>query len=147
MTVREPGDHDDRRGPLSHLIGLAVYLGVLGVLSLLANAYPASNWAGLVAFLIATVWVVVALTVANLLSDLVLGLPFPVNLPGVPIRALAAAGSAWYVVQLLLEVDRLFGLGLFVPLAPLAPLLYAAVFVLVLVGETIRLFTPRTRAG
>ncbi|KAF5065748.1 hypothetical protein DSECCO2_270640 [anaerobic digester metagenome] len=144
MTERRPRGHDDRRGPLAHLVGLAAYLVVLWILSLIANANPASTWSGIVAFLIATVWVVVVLTVANLLADLVLGLPFPVNLPGVLLRAVAGAGTAWYVVQILLEVDRLYGLGVFVPLAPLAPLLYVAVFVLVLSGETLRLFTPRT---
>lgn len=147
MTERRPRDHDDRRGALAHLVGLAVYLVLLWILSLIANAHPASTWSGIVAFLTATVWVVVVLTVTNLLADQLLGLPFPVNLPGVLLRAVAAAVTAWYVVKLLLEVDRLFGLGVFVPLAPFAPLLYAAVFVLVLVGETIRLFTPRTRPG
>ncbi len=147
MTGREPDDYDGRPGPLGHLVGLAVYLVVLGVLSLLANTYPSASWTGLVVFLTATVWVVVVLAVANLLADLLLGLPFPVNLPGVLLRAVAAAVTAWYVVQLLLEVDRLFGLEVFVRLAPFAPLLYAGVFVLVLVGETVRLFTPRTRPG
>jgi len=138
---------EHRREPLSHLIGLVVYLVVLGVLNLLAGAYGATVWAGIVAFLNATVWVVVVLALLNLLGDLALGLPFPTSLPGVLLRAVAAAATAWYVVQLLLELDQLLGLGIFPPLAPLAPLLYAGVFVLVLVGETIRLFTGRTRPG
>lgn len=135
------GKHEDRYRPLSHLVGLVVYLVVLAVLNLLAGAYPDSVWHGLVAFLNATVWVVVVLAAINLFADLVLGLPFPTNLPGPVLRAVAAAATAWYVVQLLFEVDRLFGLGVFLALAPLAIIFYAAVFLLVLVGESIRLVT------
>jgi hypothetical protein len=146
MTAGERWDHrvgawEQRHRPLSHLVGLVVYLVVLAVLNLLANAYPDSVWHGLVAFLNATVWVVVVLAVLNLVADLVLDLSFPTSLPGVLLRAVAAAATAWYVVQLLLEVDRLFGLGVFLALAPLAVVLYAAVFLLVLVGETVRLVT------
>lgn len=140
---RRFGDQEHRHRPLSHLVGLVVYLIVLAVLNLLANAYPDSVWHGLVAFLNATVWVVVVLAVINLFADLVLGLPFPTNLPGPVLRAVAAAATAWYVIQLLFEVDRLFGLGVFLALAPLAVLFYAAVFLLVLVGESVRLVTGR----
>ncbi len=135
------GKREERYRPLSHLVGLVVYLVVLAVLNLLAGAYPDSVWHGLVAFLNATVWVVVVLAAINLFADLVLGLPFPTNLPGPVLRAVAAAATAWYVVQLLFEVDRLFGLGVFLALAPFAIILYAAVFLLVLVGESIRLVT------
>jgi len=98
-------------------------------------------------FLNATVWVVVVLAALNLFADLVLGLPFPTSLPGPLLRAVAAAATTWYVVQLLFEVDRLFGLNVFLPLAPLAVILYAAVFLLVLVGESVRLVTGRRRSG
>lgn len=135
------GKCEDRYRPLSHLVGLVVYLVVLAVLNLLAGAYPDSVWHGLVAFLNATVWVVVVLAAINLFADLVLGLPFPTSLPGPVLRAVAAAATAWYVVQLLFEVDRLFGLGVFLALAPFAIILYATVFLLVLVGESIRLVT------
>ncbi len=141
------GKREDRYRPLSHLVGLVVYLIVLAVLNLLADAYPDSVWHGLVAFLNATVWVVVVLAALNLFADLVLGLPFPTSLPGVLLRAVAAAATAWYVVQLLFEVDRLFGLGVFLALAPLAVILYAAVFLLVLVGESVRLVTAEKRSG
>jgi hypothetical protein len=144
---RRFGDWEQRHRPLSHLVGLIVYLVVLGILNLVANAYPDSIWHGLIGFLNATVWVVVVLSVLNLFADLVLGLPYPTNLPGPVIRAVAAAGTAWYMVQLLLEVDRLFGLGVFLALAPLAVLLYAAVFLLVLVGESVRLVTAQRRSG
>ena len=138
---------EDRYRPLSHLVGLVVYLIALAVLNLLADAYPGSVWHGLVAFLNATVWVVVVLAAVNLFADIALGLPFPTSLPGVLLRAVAAAATAWYVVQLLFEVDRLFGLGVFLGLAPLAVVFYAAVFVLVLVGESIRLVTGERRSG
>lgn len=141
------GEWEHRHRPLSHLLGLVVYLVVLGVLNLVANAYPDSVWHGLIAFLNATVWVVVVLTAINLLADLVLDLPFPTSLPGPLLRAIAAAVTVWYVVQLLFEIDRLFGLGVFIALAPLAVLLYAAVFLLVLVGESVRLVTAERRAG
>ena len=144
---RRFGEWEHRHRPLSHLVGLVVYLVVLGILNLVANAYPDSVWHGLVAFLNATVWVVVVLSVLNLFADLVLDLPFPTSLPGPLLRAVAAAATAWYVVQLLFEVDRLFGLDLFLPLAPLAVFLYAAVFLLVLVGESVRLVTAERRAG
>jgi hypothetical protein len=144
---RRFGEWEHRHRPLSHLLGLVVYLVVLGVLNLVANAYPASIWHGLIAFLNATVWVVVVLTVINLLADLVLDLPYPTNLPGPLLRAVAAAATAWYVVQLLFEIDRLFGLNVFLPLAPLAVLFYAAIFLLVLVGESVRLVTAERRAG
>ncbi|MEN6342060.1 MAG: hypothetical protein ABFC89_05815 [Methanospirillum sp.] len=152
MTAEERWDHrmgewERRHRPLSHLVGLVVYLIVLGILNLVANAYPDSIWHGLIGFLNATVWVVVVLAGINLLADLVLDLPFPTSLPGPLLRAVAAAATAWYVVQLLLEVDRLFGLGIFLALAPLAVLLYAAIFLLVLVGETIRLVTGQRRSG
>lgn len=141
------GSWERRYRPLSHLVGLVVYLIVLAVLNLLADAYPDSVWHGLVAFLNATVWVVVVLAVLNLFADLVLGLPFPTSLPGALLRAVAAVATAWYVVQLLFEVDRLFGLGVFLALAPLAVILYAAVFLLVLVGESVRLVTGEKRSG
>ncbi len=144
---RRFGAWEHRHRPLSHLVGLVVYLVVLGILNLVANAYPDSVWHGLVAFLNATVWVVVVLAVLNLFADLVLDLPFPTSLPGPLLRAVAAAATAWYVVQLLFEVDRLFGLNLFLPLAPLAAFLYAAVFLLVLVGESVRLVTAERRSG
>ena len=144
---RRLGDWEERHRPLSHLLGLVVYLVVLGVLNLVANAYPSSVWHGLIGFLNATVWVVVVLTALNLLADLVLDLPFPTSLPGPAIRAVAAAATAWYAVQLLLVVDHLFGLGVFIALAPLAVVLYAAVFLLVLGGESVRLVTARRRAG
>lgn len=144
---RRFGEWEHRHRPLSHLLGLVVYLVVLGVLNLVANAYPDSVWHGLIAFLNATVWVVVVLTAINLLADLVLDLPFPTSLPGPLLRAIAAAVTVWYVVQLLFEIDRLFGLGVFIALAPLAVLLYAAVFLLVLVGESVRLVTAERRAG
>lgn len=133
--------------PLSHLVGLVVYLIVLGVLNLVANAYPDSVWHGLIDFLNATVWVVVVLSVLNLLADLVLGLAYPTNLPGAPIRAIAAAATAWYVVQLLFVIDRLFGLAVFRMLAPLAPVLYVAIFLLVLVGESLRVITQGRARG
>ena len=144
---RRFGEWEHRHRPLSHLVGLVVYLVVLGILNLVANAYPDSVWHGLVAFLNATVWVVVVLSVLNLFADLVLDLPFPASLPGPLLRAVAAAATAWYVVQLLFEVDRLFGLGVFLALAPLAVFLYAAVFLLVLVGESVRLVTAERRSG
>ena len=144
---RRLGRWEHRHRPLSHLVGLVVYLVVLGILNLVANAYPDSVWHGLVAFLNATVWVVVVLAVLNLFADLVLDLPFPASLPGPLLRAVAAAATAWYVVQLLFEVDRLFGLGVFLALAPLAVFLYAAVFLLVLVGESVRLVTGERRSG
>jgi len=152
MTAEERWDHrmgewERRHRPLSHLVGLVVYLVVLGILNLVASAYPDSTWHGLIGFLNATVWVVVVLSVINLLADLVLDLPFPTSLPGPFLRAVAAAATAWYVVQLLFEIDRLFDLGLFLALAPLAVLLYAAIFLLVLVGETIRLVTGQRRSG
>lgn len=139
-------DWEHRHRPLSHLVGLVVYLVVLGILNLVANAYPDSVWHGLIAFLNATVWVVVVLAVLNLFADLVFGLPYPTNLPGPLLRAVAAAATAWYVVQLLFEVDRLFGLGVFLALAPLAVLFYAAIFLLVLVGESVRLVRAERRA-
>lgn len=144
---RRWGDWGHRHRPLSHLVSLVVYLIVLGILNLVANAYPDSIWHGLIGFLNATVWVVVVLAVINLLADLVLDLPFPTNLPGPLLRAVAAAATAWYMVQLLFEIDRLFGLGIFLALAPLAVLFYAAIFLLVLVGESVRLFTGERRAG
>ncbi len=145
---RHRWDHRDRdrREPVSHFAGLVIYLIVLGVLNLLAGVYGATVWAGIIAFLNATIWVAVVLTVLNLFADLALGLPFPTSLPGVLLRGVAGAATAWYVVQLLLEVDRLLTLGIFLPLAPLAPLLYTAVFVLVIAGESIRVLTDRTRA-
>ncbi len=144
---RRLGDWEHRHRPLSHLIGLIVYLVVLGILNLVANAYTDSVWHGLIGFLNATVWVVVVLAVINLFADLVFDLPFPTNLPGPFLRAGAAAATAWYVVQLLFEVDRLFGLRIFLALAPLAILLYVAIFLLVLVGESVRLVTARRQAG
>ncbi len=144
---RRFGEWEHRHRPLSHLVGLVVYLVVLGILNLVANAYPDSVWHGLIGFLNATVWVVVVLSVLNLFADLVLDLPYPTNLPGPLLRAVAAAATAWYVVQLLFEIDRLFGLGIFLALAPLAVLFYAAVFLLVLVGESVRLVTAERRSG
>ncbi len=141
------GEWERSHRPLSHLVGLVVYLVVLGILNLIANAYPESVWHGLIGFLNATVWVVVVLAVLNLLADLVLNLPFPTSLPGALLRAVAAAATVWYVVQLLFEIDRLFDLGIFLRFAPLAGLLYAAIFLLVLVGETVRLVTAERRPG
>jgi hypothetical protein len=141
------GEWERSHRPLSHLVSLLIYLVVLGILNLVAHAYPESIWHGLVAFLNATVWVVVVLAVLNLLADLVLNLPFPTSLPGALLRAVAAAATVWYMVQILFEVDRLFGLGLFLPFAPLAMLLYAAIFLLVLVGESARLVTAERRRG
>jgi hypothetical protein len=137
---------DEKVRPFSNLIGFVIYLVVLGVLNLVAGAYHGSAWTGIVAFLNATVWVVALLTLLNLVADLLFGLPFPASLPVPPIRAVAGAVTAWYVVQLLFEIDRLFALGIFLHFAPFAVVLYAAVFVLVLIGESIRLVTGRTRS-
>lgn len=152
MTVGEWRDHlfgdrDGRHRPMADLVGLVVYLIVLGILNLVARAYPSSIWHGLIAFLNATVWVVVALSALNVLAAIVLDLPFPTSLPGPFLRAFAGAGTAWYVVQLLFEVDRLFGIGVFLSLAPLAVPLYVAVFLLVLAGELVQLIGAERRAG
>ncbi|NLX48975.1 MAG: hypothetical protein GXY82_03700 [Methanospirillum sp.] len=134
-------------GALSNLAGLAVYLVVLGVINLVARSYPGSTWHGLVSFLNATVLVVVLLSLLTLLADLAATLAFPANLVVPPLRAFGCAATVWYVVQVLLEVDRLFGLDVFLPLAPLAPLLYAGLFVLVLVGDSVRIVTGERRSG
>ena len=127
---------------VSRLIGIVVFLILLGILNALAGAYIQSpTFLRVVAFLNANIGLLILIAVIFLAGDLFGTLTFPLNLPGPVFGAAGAVFVVMFLFRLFVLVGEITGVGIFsVFHGTLALLVYIFVFIVVLIGGYIALF-------
>lgn len=132
---------------VSRVIGIVVFLIVLGILNILAGAYvQAPIFLQVVEFLNANLGLLILISVIFLVGDLFGGaLPLPLNLPGPIFCAFGAVLLVIFIVRLFLLVGEIAGVGFFSVLegGALSLPVYLLVFIVVLIAGYIGLFTDR----
>jgi len=130
---------------VSRVIGIVVFLIVLGILNILAGAYvQAPIFLQVVGFLNANLGLLILVSVIFLIGDLFGALPFPLNLPGPIFCAFGAVLLVIFIVRLFLLVGEIAGVGFFSVLEGALSLpVYLLVFIVVLIAGYIGLFTDR----
>lgn len=131
---------------VSRVIGIVVFLIVLGILNILAGAYvQAPIFLQVVEFLNANLGLLILISVIFLVGDLFGTLPLPLNLPGPIFCAFGAVLLVIFIVRLFLLVGEIAGVGFFSVLEGALSLpVYLLVFIVVLIAGYIGLFTDRT---
>lgn len=130
---------------VSRVIGIVVFLIVLGILNILAGAYvQAPIFLQVVGFLNANLGLLILIAALFLIGDLFGALVFPLNLPGPIVSAFGAVYLVIFLVRLFLLVSAITGVGLFsVAGRALTLPVYLFVFIIALVAGYIGLFTGR----
>ncbi|BBL68845.1 hypothetical protein [Methanoculleus chikugoensis] len=130
---------------VSRVIGIVVFLIVLGILNILAGAYvQAPIFLQVVEFLNANLGLLILISVIFLVGDLFGALPLPLNLPGPIFCAFGAVLLVIFIVRLFLLVGEIAGVGFFSVLEGALSLpVYLLVFIVVLIAGYIGLFTDR----
>ncbi|ABN57693.1 MAG: hypothetical protein KO254_11915 [Methanoculleus marisnigri] len=126
----------------SGVIGIVVFLIVLGVLNILADAYVRIPiFLQVVEFLNANLGLLIMISVLFLVGDLFGALPFPLNLPGPIFGAFGAVFLIMFLLRLFTLVGEITGVGLFsVFERALALPIYLIVFIIALIAGYIGLF-------
>jgi hypothetical protein len=126
---------------ISRVIGLVIFLILLGILNILAGDYVQSPiFLQIVAFLNANLGLLILITVIFLVGDLFGALTFPLNLPGPVFGAVGAVFLVMFLFRLFSLVGELTGVGLFALFKTFALPVYVLVFIIALIGGYIALF-------
>ncbi len=128
---------------ISRIIGLVVFLIVLGILNILAGTYvQAPTYLHIVAFLNANIGLLILISVLFLIGDLFGVLVFPMNLAGPIFGAVGAVFLVMFILRLLVLVGEITGNAFFALFAGWLTLpVYIIVFIIALIGGYIGLFT------
>ncbi|WP_214020686.1 hypothetical protein [Methanoculleus sp.] len=127
---------------ISRIIGLVVFLIVLGILNVLAGAYVQTPiFLQIVAFLNVNLGLLILITAIFLIGDLFGALAFPLNLPGPIFGAVGAVLLVMFLFRLFSLVGEVTGIEVFSLFErALALPVYALVFIVVLIGGYVALF-------
>jgi len=127
---------------VSRIIGLIIFLIVLGILNILAGAYVQTPiFLQIVAFLNANLGLLILITAIFLIGDLFGALAFPLNLPGPIFGAVGAVFLVMFLFRLFSLVGEITGVEVFALFEKtLALPVYMLVFIVVLIGGYIALF-------
>ncbi len=127
---------------VSRIIGLIIFLILLGILNILAGAYVQTPiFLQIVAFLNANLVLLILISVIFLIGDLFGALAFPLNLPGPIFGAVGAVFLVMFLFRLFSLVGEITGVEVFALLEKtLALPVYILVFTVVLIGGYIALF-------
>jgi hypothetical protein len=130
----------------SRIIGIVIFLILLGILNLLAGTYIHNPiFLQIVVFLNDNVGLLILITVLLLSGDLFSALAFPLNLPGPVFNAVGALFIVTFIIRLFLLVDDITGIGVFSILASLAFIIYPLVFIIALISGYVTIFTRLQR--
>jgi hypothetical protein len=126
---------------ISRVIGLVIFLILLGILNVLAGDYVQSPiFLQIVAFLNANLGLLILISVIFLVGDLFGALVFPLNLPGPVFGAVGAVFLVMFLIRLFSLVGEITGVGFFALFETFALPIYALVFIIALIGGYIALF-------
>ncbi|MDN5340373.1 MAG: hypothetical protein PWQ30_1482 [Euryarchaeota archaeon] len=131
---------------VSRVIGIVIFLIVLGILNILAGSYVrAPIFLLVVEFLNASLGLLILISVLFLVGDLFLALPIPLNLPGPIFGAFGAVFLVIFLVRLFLLIGEIAGVEVFSVLEGVLSLpVYLFVFVIALIAGYIGIFTGQT---
>ncbi|WP_174719431.1 hypothetical protein [Methanoculleus taiwanensis] len=132
---------------LSRIIGLIIFLIVLGILNIVAESLQAPIYQQIVLFLNASLGLIVIITVFFLIGEIFGALRFPANLPAPLFNAIGAVFLAVFLIRLFGLVAAISGVGVFLLFEEFAFLIYPAVFLIVLIGGFIGIFTSAGDTG
>ncbi len=127
---------------VSRIIGIVVFLIVLGILNILSGAYVQTPiFIQIVEFLNANLGLLITISVIFLVGELFGALAFPLNLPGPIFGAVGAVFLVMFLFRLFSLVGEITGVELFALLERLPALpVYLLVFIVALIGGYIALF-------
>jgi hypothetical protein len=131
---------------VSGLFGLILFLILLVGLRYLAGHLGNEAFSGIVDFLLANAALIVLFGLMFMVADLFSAFRFPADLPAPVFSAIGSLFLVAFVLNLFGYVDRHFGSGLSLPFQSVVPVLYLAVFVIVLFAGYARIFA-RLPAG
>ncbi len=131
---------------LSRIIGLIIFLIVLGVLNIVAESFQAPLYLQIVLFLNASLGLIVIITAFFLIGDIFGTLRFPANIPAPLFNAIGAVFLVAFLIRLFGLVAVISGVGVFLLLQEFAFLIYPAVFLIVLIGGFIGIATSSADA-
>ncbi|MDN7013360.1 hypothetical protein FGW20_09975 [Methanoculleus sp. FWC-SCC3] len=129
----------------SRVIGIVVFLIVLGILNVLADAYvQIPIFLQVVEFLNANLGLLILISVIFLVGDLFGALPLPLNLPGPIFGAFGAVLLVIFIARFFLLFAEITGVGFFFIFEKALSLsVYLLVFIIALIAGYIGLFTGR----
>jgi hypothetical protein len=131
----------------SRVIGIVVFLILLGILNLVAGTYIESTiFLQIVEFLNDSIGLLILITAFFLLGDLFGALPLPLSLPGPVFGAIGALFMVTFIIRLFLLVGEITGVRFFALFETFAFLIYPLVFIVALVAGYISLFTDTRMA-
>jgi hypothetical protein len=126
---------------ISRVIGLVVFLILLGILNILAGGYVQTPvFLQIVAFLNANLGLLILISVLFLVGDLFGALAFPLNLPGPIFSAVGAVFLVMFLFRLFSLVGEITGVEFFALFETFALPVYLLVFIIALIGGYIALF-------
>ncbi|PKL63532.1 MAG: hypothetical protein CVV31_00335 [Methanomicrobiales archaeon HGW-Methanomicrobiales-2] len=126
---------------ISRVIGLVVFLILLGILNILAGGYVQTPvFLQIVAFLNANLGLLILISVLFLVGDLFGALAFPLNLPGPIFSAVGAVFLVMFLFRLFSLVGEITGVEFFALFETFALPVYLLVVITALIGGYIALF-------
>ncbi len=130
---------------VSRVVGIVVFLIVLGILNILAGAYVRIPiFLQVVEFLNANLGLLILISVIFLVGDLFGALPLPLNLPGPIFGAFGAVLLVIFIARFFLFFAGITDLEFFFVFEKVLALpVYLLVFIIALIAGYIGLFTDR----
>ncbi|KAF5075881.1 hypothetical protein [Methanoculleus horonobensis] len=130
---------------VSRVVGIVVFLIVLGILNILAGAYVRIPiFLQVVEFLNANLGLLILISVIFLVGDLFGALPLPLNLPGPIFGAFGAVLLVIFIARFFLFFAGITDLEFFFVFEKVLTLpVYLLVFIIALIAGYIGLFTNR----
>ncbi|KUG19061.1 hypothetical protein ASZ90_011218 [hydrocarbon metagenome] len=132
---------------LEGLIGMVVFLTLVAAMNLLTAFTQNQIFLLIVGFLNAHLWLLIAIAILFLIGELFGALAFPLNLPAPLFNALGSVYFVTFFLRLFSLIDEITGLAVFSIFEGFAPLIYSAVFILVLIGGYIQIMVSQCRRG
>ncbi len=142
---RDPPSRSVTRVVASRLVGLIIFLVILWILILLIP-----RWSGVypfIEFFNENIWLIVLFSFLFLIGEAFTVLGFPLSLPAPLFNALGAVFLVSFLFRLLFRIDGITGTTNFLILEPMTPLIYLALFLLVLIIGYVEIFSRATSTG
>ncbi len=120
---------------LSRIVGIIVFLILLGLLNILAESVlHGAIFQQVVAFLNANVWLLILITVILLIGELFGALVFPLNLPAPIFSAIGSVFIVLFIFRVFDLAATISGVAVLRIFESFAYLIYPLVFLVVLIG-------------
>ncbi len=124
----------------SRVIGIIVFLLLLWIANLLTSVIDNRIYTDIVGFLNSNIWLIILIAIFSFLSEIFGLLVFPFNLPTPLFNGLASIFIVAFIIAIIKLIGKIFGTGTFNFFDNISYLIYAAVFVIVIVIGFISIF-------